>query len=330
MSADIATALAALAPRFYPGATGISGLKRLTGGASQETWRFEVAAPGAAESLILRRRAGLEASPAGNAVTLAMEAALLQEAARRGVPVPPVRHVCAGTDGLGEAIVVGFVDGETLGRRIVAGDAFAGVRAGLAAQCGAALAGIHRMDPGPLPLPRLDARQTLAHYEAVFRRANACRPVLELAFRVLAQRVPPPAHLAVVHGDFRTGNLMVDPARGLVSVLDWELAHLGDPAEDLGWLCVNSWRFGAVAHEAGGFGKLADVLAAYQASGGRSVDVPRVRFWQALGSLKWAVMCLMMYDIFRSGADPSLERAAIGRRVSECEADLLALLEKSE
>jgi aminoglycoside phosphotransferase (APT) family kinase protein len=186
------------------------------------------------------------------------------------------------------------------------------------------------MDPGPLPLPRLDARQTLAHYEAVFRRANACRPVLELAFRVLAQRVPPPAHLAVVHGDFRTGNLMVDPARGLVSVLDWELAHLGDPAEDLGWLCVNSWRFGAVAHEAGGFGKLADVLAAYQASGGRSVDVPRVRFWQALGSLKWAVMCLMMYDIFRSGADPSLERAAIGRRVSECEADLLALLEKSE
>ena len=175
-------------------------------------------------------------------------------------------------------------------------------------------------------MPVLDAAATLAWYEAVFRRTGACRPVLELAFRHLRACLPPPVAPCLVHGDFRTGNIMVDPRAGLVAVLDWELAHMGDPAEDLGWLCVNSWRFGAVERAVGGFGDLADLLAAYAQAGGAPVSPARVHYWQMVGSLKWAVMCLMMYEIFRSGADASLERAAIGRRVSECEADLLHLL----
>ena len=141
--------------------------------------------------------------------------------------------------------------------------------------------------------------------------------------------MPPPEAATIVHGDFRTGNLMIDPAAGLTAVLDWELAHIGDPAEDIGWLCVNSWRFGAVGHRAGGFGGLDELLEAYAAAGGTPPSEAHVSYWQMLGSLKWAVMCLTMYEIFRSGADPSLERAAIGRRVSECEADLLALMERA-
>jgi len=326
----ILEALRVLAPRLCAGATDVEGLTRLTGGASQETWRFELTGPGVGATQILRRRAGGDASQGSASIDLPTEAALMRLAARQGVKVPPVRHVCAPGDGLGEAVIVGFVPGETLGRRIVDGAAFAGVRPLLAAQAGDALARIHAADLAAAPaLPRMGAVETLDWYETAFHRSGACRPVLELAFRVLRRDMPPPVAPSLVHGDFRTGNLMIDPAAGLVAVLDWELAHIGDPAEDIGWLCVNSWRFGAVKKRAGGFGGLEAVLAAYAAAGGTPPSEARVCYWQMLGSLKWAVMCLTMYEIFRSGADPSLERAAIGRRVSECEADLLALMEQA-
>jgi aminoglycoside phosphotransferase (APT) family kinase protein len=330
-AAVVQDALTALAPRLRPGAARITGLTRLTGGASQETWRFGIDVPGhPEEALILRRRAAREASAGGASVSLPDEAVLLRLAGAQGVPVPSVRHVCAAGDGLGEAIIVEHVAGETLGRRIVAGDAFGAVRPTLAAQCGTALARIHAVDCGLTPaLRHLDAAATLSWYEQVFRGTEACRPVLELAFQVLAASVPAPVPATLVHGDFRNGNLMVDPVHGMTAVLDWELAHFGDRAEDIGWICVNSWRFGAVENAVGGFGSLDALLDAYGAAGGTPPSRDRVRYWQMLGSLKWAVMCLMMYDIFRTGADPSLERATIGRRVSECETDLLALLESA-
>jgi aminoglycoside phosphotransferase (APT) family kinase protein len=121
---------------------------------------------------------------------------------------------------------------------------------------------------------------------------------------------------------------MVGPD-GLVAALDWELAHRGDPAEDLGWICVPSWRFGQLDQPVGGFGQLDAMLAAYHAQGGDpSVDSDRVRFWTLLGSLKWGVMCLMMYRAFDLGLDRSVERAAIGRRASETELDVMLMLKE--
>jgi aminoglycoside phosphotransferase (APT) family kinase protein len=320
---DIQGALDALAPALAAGASGITGLIRLTGGASLETWRFSAVGPGS-QTFILRRRA----ADAVNALPLAVEAVLLLLAGEAGVKVPGVIRVCAPEDCLGEAIIVSHVPGETLGRRIVAGDGFAAARPLLARQAGVALARIHGIDvSAAASLPVFDAAASLAFYEAIFRRSGACRPVLELAFKILYRDLPAPVPARVVHGDFRTGNLMIDPAVGLSAVLDWELSHLGDPAEDLGWLCVNSWRFGAAHQPVGGFGILADLLAGYKEGGGAPPPVGRIRYWQMLGSLKWAVMCLMMFETHVSGADPSLERAAIGRRVSECEADLLALMD---
>lgn len=321
-SLDIEAALARLARRLASDAAGISQLRRLTGGASLETWRFvlDSATP---RTLILRRRA----APGDNALPLETEAALLQLAAAAGVPVPGIVTICEPGDSLGEAIIVTNVEGETLGRRIVAGAAFAAIRPALARQAGAALARIHAIDLAAAPpLQNLDAHATLASYETIFRRIGACRPVLEVAFRLLERNAPAPVPPRLVHGDFRTGNLIIDPAQGLAAVLDWELCHQGDPAEDFGWLCVNSWRFGAVDKPVGGFGMLDDLLAGYAEAGGAPPPVDRIRYWQMLGSLKWAVMCLMMFETHASGADPSLERAAIGRRVSECEADLLALM----
>ena len=98
---------------------------------------------------------------------------------------------------------------------------------------------------------------------------------------------------------------------------------LGDPMEDLAWLCVPSWRFGEIENPVGGFGQREALFAAYEAAGGQTVDPARVRFWEVLGTLQWGLMCSGMAEVFRSGTDPSVERAMIGRRASEVEIDLL-------
>lgn len=318
---DVAAALDRLAPRLSPTATGAVNARRLSGGASLETWAFYL---DDGTPLILRRRPD-GAAMRETALPLASEAALIRAADQAGAPTPSVVHVCAPDDDLGEAYVMGRLEGETLGRRIVRDEAFAGVRSDLARRCGEVLARIHAAPTAGLPdLATSDARGELARYEEIYRQLGAQRPILEAAFRWLESIAPPPPEQPVlVHGDFRNGNLMIHPTGGLVGVLDWELAHLGDPAEDLGWICVNSWRFGEWRKPVGGFGDYADLLAGY--GGGISLD--RVRFWQALGSLKWGVMCLMMYSSFASGQDRSIERAMIGRRTSETEIDLVALME---
>ncbi|WP_176594019.1 phosphotransferase family protein [Sphingobium sp. EM0848] len=326
----IALALDRLGPVMAPDDGRILQLGRLTGGASLETWAFDLATADGLRPLILRRRDAVEDTIFSTSLPLATEAALLERVAAAGVPVAQLIRLCAEADGLGEAYIVTRIAGETLGRRIVAADAFAPARTLLGAQAGQALAAIHRIDPTGLPpLETLDARGSLARYEAIHHRIGAQRPVLEAAFRLLDRDAPPPVAPQLVHGDFRNGNLIVDSEQGLVAVLDWELAHLGDPAEDLGWLCVNSWRFGETALPVGGFATLEALLDAYRAAGGDPPPVSRIRYWQMLGSLKWAIVCLMMYESFASGEERTMERAAIGRRLSECEVDLLALMQEA-
>ena len=300
----------------------VAEVRRLSGGASKETWAFTAGG----RPLILRR------SPGGQVITtaasLAAEAALIQAAGAAGVTAPKVVRVCDDADGVGEAFVMEAVAGETLGRRIVRDEAFAAIRPGLAPRCGAEMARIHAVPLAGLPtLETTDAAAVIARYEAAYREMGARRPVLEAAFVWLRNLAPAPVDPVLVHGDFRNGNLIVDPASGLAAVLDWELAHLGDPAEDLGWICVNSWRFGG-ADPVGGFGAYQDLLAGYAEAGGGTVSLARLRYWQAVGSLKWAVMCLMMYASYASGRDPSVERAMIGRRTSEAEIDLVVLMEQ--
>ncbi len=147
-------------------------------------------------------------------------------------------------------------------------------------------------------------------------------PAFELAFRWLAEHRPPPAGEAIVHGDFRLGNVIVD-GDGLAAVLDWELAHVGDPMEDLGWLCVKAWRFGGRGPVAG-LGEYGDLFDAYGEASARAVDPEVVRWWEVLGTLKWGIMCIMQANAHLTGASRSHELAAIGRRVCENEHDLLA------
>jgi len=329
MSVDVPAALSRLAVRLAGEGARVEGAQRLTGGASMETWAFAVVSPKGRDELILRRRTAPFDPESSRSTSLAAEAALIQAVVQRGAPAPPLVHLCDEADGLGEAHVTRRVAGETLGRKINSDLKFDAIRPALARQCGEVLAKIHATPPPPAArLKSADAAVEIDRYEEVYRSSGAERPVLELAFRYLRDRLPEPRPPVLVHGDFRNGNLIVDPEKGLAAVLDWEISHVGDPAEDLGWICANSWRFGRPDRPVGGFGEYADLLAGYEAAGGDPIPLARVRFWQALGSLRWGVMCLMMYSSWVTGIAPSVERPMIGRRVSETEIDLVNILEE--
>jgi aminoglycoside phosphotransferase (APT) family kinase protein len=321
---DLESGLNALAARLAPGGT-MANLRRLTAGATQEVWRFELVEGENATPLILRRAPG-GTRVSETAVGLETEAALVVAAAAAGVPAPPVRHVLAPEDGLGHGFIMGFVEGETLGGRIVRSEDLADARTFLARQCGEVLARIHTMNPEDFPrLRRSTPAELVEQYRATYRASNWPRPVFDLAFRWLdAHCPPPPDQMKLVHGDFRNGNLMIGPD-GLRAVLDWEIAHVGDPMEDMGWICTNAWRFGMVDKPVGGFGEREDLWAGYEAAGGAPVKRDHALFWEVFGSMRWGVMCASMVAAFRS-ADPSVERAVIARRTSENEIDLLRLL----
>lgn len=329
-------ALSALLPRLLPGCQGIAGLQRLSAGATLQTWAFDAVGAGAPQPLILRR------SPGGlrgaESLPLADEAALLRALAAASPALRPVLaevlHVATPADGLGDAFIMGRVAGETIPRKIQRDAAFAAARNMLVGQLGAALAAIHRADPAGLPaLPRRGLQATLDKLKLRCATLPRPNPVFAHALRWLHQHCPDPSaeRLALVHGDYRLGNVIVAPDApgapgGLAAVLDWEIAHLGDPAEDLAWLCLPPWRFGHIGRPVAGLGSREQLFSAYQAAAGAPVDAARVRWWQAAGSLRWGLGCAGMREWFDSGRDASVERAMIARRVSENEIDLLRLI----
>jgi len=311
---------------WYPGATGVTGAARLSGGASQETWSFDIVHPDGNMAAILRRAPqGYGAAPS-RAAGLNAEAVLMQLAHDAGVPSPRVLHVLRPQDELGTGFVMARVEGETIPRKILRDEQFAQARPKLARQLGEILARIHGVDLRQLPkLRRMTAAKEIAELERDYRSFDWPRPVFELALRWLRDRDPGPSEeVTLVHGDFRHGNLIIGPD-GVRAVLDWELAHTGDPMEDLGWVCVNSWRFGEIDKPVGGFGSREELFAGYEAAG-RRVDSERVKFWEVMGTLRWGVMCCGMMQRFRTSPEHSIERAMIGRRSSETEIDLLRLL----
>ncbi|NUZ06142.1 phosphotransferase family protein [Schlegelella sp. ID0723] len=303
----------------------VRSLQRVTGGATKRTWSFDWHAAGHVDRLILQTVDALPARRHGPPKLAAAEDAALMVAARRaGVAAPVVRHVLQPDDALGDGTITERVDGETLGRKVVHDPALAPARRRLAAQCGAALARIHRMPPGGLGfLQRLSPADELATYGALLAEHDLGDPALAYALRWVGANLPRRWDVGVVHADFRTGNLIVGP-EGLACILDWEIARIGDPMQDLAVLCLRTWRFGG-AGEVGGFGSRAELYAAYEAAGGR-VDVERVRFWEAFSNLKWAISCVRRGLATRADGRPaSLELAAVGRRLEEPLWDFLAL-----
>jgi aminoglycoside phosphotransferase (APT) family kinase protein len=328
-ASGLASVLAARLRALWDAQVEVTGVRPLPGGASRESWDVRVRTAGAAHlpagerRLVLLRDAGDRARYPDKDV--AVEAAVMTAARTAGVPVAEIYDYGAGDQHcvLGRAyLLMEHLDGETIPRRLLRDEAYAAVRPGLARRLGEVLARIHRVDPDSVPgLPRVDA---LGQVTGLYQAFAEPRPALEIGLRWLARHRPAPAADALVHGDFRTGNLMIGED-GLHGVLDWELAHRGDPGQDLGWLCTKAWRFGS-AGPVGGFGARADLMAGYAAAGGIPPDEQTQRWWELHGTVRWALLCRRQAERYLAEDEPSIELAVLGRRVCEQEYDILLAL----
>ena len=322
MSADeLSPVLRAAAEEHYGRPVEIDGPRPLLGGSSRELWAFDALVDAERHPLVLRRDPPGVEDPAARA----REAEALAAAAGHGVPVPVLLWV---QDGGG--MVMQRLEGEAIARRILRDERYATARGRLVDDVARSAAATHAVPVAELPaLERPGghpAEAAVAALEAQLDRLGEPHPALELGLRWLRANLPDPVEPALVHGDLRLSNLLVDES-GLVAVLDWELCHLGDPAEDLGWLCIRSWRFGNDDRPAAGCGTRDELLAAYASAGGREVTRDELFFWEVFGNVRWGIICLVQADVHLSGARRSLERAAIGRRTCEPEWDLLAMID---
>jgi aminoglycoside phosphotransferase (APT) family kinase protein len=302
----------------------IDDLSRFSGGASRETWSFVVRDGVVDRKLVLRQ------DPPGAPAKSERrgEVDILRAAKAAGVPVPEVLW-SADTDELGSpGFVMEHIDGETIARRILREDEFAGARDIMAAQCGEIAAKIHSIDARDVP--HLVAPETppaegvLDQYRTLLDSMGEPHPAFELALRHLSRNPPPTDRLTVVHGDYRNGNFIVGPD-GIRAVLDWEITHIGDPWEDLAWVCTKSWRFKEPG-EVGGFGKREDLYDAYEKESGIPVDRDAVHWWEVMSNVKWGVMTIGQAFTHLWGHVPSMELAAIGRRTVETEYDVLQMI----
>ncbi len=298
-------------------------LSTVEGGASRETFMVDAAD----RRFVLRRdpAAGMSFTP------LELEGVVIELVAATGAPVaaPLVFEPAGGRLG-GAGYLMDFVEGTSVAPRILRRDEYAAARERVPTQLGEALARIHSVEPreiegiaGGEADPALEACEL---WERALDEIGEPLPAVEAGLRWLRLHPPPPPErVTLVHGDFRLGNLIVN-ADGLAAVIDWELCHAGDPAEDIGWLCIRSWRFGNDDLPVAGLGDLDEFVNAYEAAGGKRPDAERLRWWEAMGNVKWAVICARQAHDHLTGARPSAELASLGRRICEPEWDLLALL----
>ncbi len=320
----------------------VDNLRLLTGGASRQTWSFDATVEhsnGRSESLPLVMRSDIRKGT--GSITRDVEYKVLEAAYDEGVPVP--RMHLMGDDSIGiPFFLMERIEGETIARRLLRDDQYAPARKALTAQLAEALAAIHRV---PIDQPNLDglappapgknlAEIEVDRFETSYRAITLDpHPAFEIAFRWLRRNLPPAGEPRLVHGDFRIGNVIFGP-EGLRSVLDWEIAHICDPMEDLAWLCVRAWRFGNDDLPVGGIGAREDLWKAYEAAGGDKVDPAAALWWEIFGNLRWGIITIMQSRGFldessRKRLPPAsqLELAAIGRRTAETEWELLNLID---
>lgn len=316
----------------------IANLKMLAGGASQEMWRLDLHVDEHETrgdyQLVLRRQLGGKIYR--DALDLGREFRVMQIAYASNVLLPyPQAFLPDLLDR--PAALVHRKEGETIGRRIVRDPSLAHARERLPAQLGEMLARIHRIDIDTynmrlfLPQPSVEyspARWAITQLENNLDEIGEPHPALELGLRWLRRNEPPaPKNLSFLHGDYRIGNLVVNQ-EGLVSVLDWEFAHIGDPYQDLTWSLIRDWRFGNDHLHFGGIAQPDEFFRAYERAANTTIDPARVHYWEVMGNVRWAVGMLNQAQRHLSGQEPNLEFASLGRRCAELELEVLNLIRK--
>jgi aminoglycoside phosphotransferase (APT) family kinase protein len=288
---------------------------RLPGGASKEAWAVDTAD---GRRLLVRRAGGGVIHL--DTLSLEQEFEVLVAAREAGVRVPEPVAYLGEIDGR-EAFAMERVDGETIGRRIVRAPP-----KGLPLQMAEQLGLVHGIPRARLPfLPDGDIWERLY---AELGSVEEPHPAIEYGLAWCRDRLALEREPVVNHGDFRVGNLAVGPS-GLVAVLDWEFAHVSDPAEDLAWPLIRAWRFGADERRLGGVGDVEGYLERYAELTGRSVPADELYVWEVLGNCKWAIGALTQSRRHLRGEERSVELAILGRLAAEMEYELLDLIEKA-
>ncbi len=258
----------------------VDGLSRFHGGAARETWRFVVHRGGTSEGLVLRR------DPSSSLITTsrAAEYHVLKRAHTAGIPAPEPLLLDMTGERLGSS---GFIMREVPGGRASTlfeenpyGENCAETGRGLFA----ALGKLHAITPDEadlLALPVQDAAARLAHWKAeIDAHATRPEPIAAAAYRWLIANLPQPSGpAAIVHGDFRSGNFLVDADNRLLAVLDWEMAHVGDPYEDLAWVMDPLWGHGLEGCVAGTIAA-AEAISIWERESGRKFDPALYRWWK--------------------------------------------------
>lgn len=310
----------------------------LSGGAIQENWLVEAEVDGGQYAGILDVVVRTD-SPSGVAVShsRAQEFALLKAAFAAGVTVPEPLWLCEDRNTIGRPFfVMRRVGGTAAAHQLV--KAAAGVDDGgaLAERLGAELARIHSIRPPRPDLAFLPCHEQAPAIHAIrtFRTYldghHTPHPALEWGLRWLERHAPARGanalDLVLCHGDYRTGNYMVDET-GLTGILDWEFAGWSDPLEDIGWFCAKCWRFGANDREAGGIGKRAEFYRGYERVAGNPIDRGQVKYWEVMAHMKWAIIAIQQAERHVSGEETSLMLALTGHMVPELEFEILAMTE---
>ena len=284
----------------------------LAGGASKEAWAVDLT--DGTQLLVRRASVGVIHR---DTLTLEQEFRVLEAAVAAGVAAPRPIQYLGEVEGH-EAFAMERVDGETIGRRIVRDPP-----AGLPEQLAEQLARIHAVEPLDF-LPRGDV---IARFYDELDSVGEPHPAIEYGLAWVRERLASSREPTFVHGDFRLGNLAVSDH--LVSVLDWEFAHVGDPVEDVAWPLVRAWRFGADARHLGGVGDVEPYLERYNELTGFDVRPEELDYWELAGNVGWAIGCLTQSRRHLNGQDRSVEYAVLGRMAAEMEYELLDLIERA-
>jgi aminoglycoside phosphotransferase (APT) family kinase protein len=131
--------------------------------------------------------------------------------------------------------------------------------------------------------------------------------------------------VTLVHADYRTGNFLCTPEGSIVGVLDWEMAHLGDPVEDVAWACIRPWRW--LGNELmGGLMERDEFIQRYEQATGIPVTEEGVRFWEVLGNVKLAAIFVTGGRSFCDGRTRAAMMAFLGRNMGRLELEIMDLM----
>ncbi|MCB0976206.1 MAG: phosphotransferase family protein [Acidimicrobiales bacterium] len=307
----------------------------IAGGRSNLTFRVRDQATG---DWVLRR------PPLGHVLATAhdmgREHRIISALAPTDVPVAQVFGFCDDEAVNGAPFyVMGHVDGIVVRDARAAAPLSPEVRRRAGLSIAETLARIHAVDPDAVGLGDLGRKEgyiarQLKRWNSQFEQsAKREVPSVTKAFEQLQASIPEQGTAAIVHGDYRLDNCMIDGTGEVIAVLDWEICTLGDPLADLGLLMVY-WSepddpyaaLPGAATDLEGFPRRAELVDAYQAAGGRSVG--ELDFYVAFGYWKLACILEGVYDRYKAGAmgDDGADAEAFGTMVNLLgEASLAAL-----